>query len=110
MSFLRSQLLTLNSVKERGSYELYALNPFFAATATLPLSRFGTQNHTAGKRCSSRSILVRRKKELWQKRPRECLSWQVGGTPRHLNIGLSGVRNATSPTASLLTPNGREKD
>ena len=31
------------------------------------------------------------------------------GSPRHLNIGLSGVRNASSPTALLLTPNGRVK-
>ena len=33
----------------------------------------------------------------------------VTGNPRHLNIGTSGVRNASSPTALLLTPNGRVK-
>src|SRR6266480_6465434 len=65
--------------------------------------------HTAGRHCSFRSILGPRKKELWQKRRRVCLSWRLTGKPRHLNIGLSGVRNASSLTALLLTPNGRVK-
>ena len=51
-----------------------------------------------------------RKKGSWQKRRRACLNWWVTGTQRHLNIGLSGARNASSPTALLLTPNGRARD
>ena len=33
----------------------------------------------------------------------------VTGSPRRLNTGATGVRNASSPTESSLIPNGRVK-
>jgi hypothetical protein len=74
------------------------------------LSRFSTQDPADGKRCSSRSIPALRRKGLWQKRPRSSLSWQVTGSLRPLNIGPTGVKNASSLIGLLLTPNGRVRD
>ena len=105
-------LSTLNSQLRKGAWlpRSFTLSTrFYAATATPPLSRFATQRQTAGRRCSFRSILGPRKRGLWQKRRRACLNWLVAGNPRHLNIGVPGVRSASSPTELLLTPNGRVK-
>src|SRR6476660_5567641 len=63
-----------------------------------------------GRDCLSRSILARRKRGLWQQRPRGCLNWRRDGTPRRLNIGPSGVKSVSSPIELLLTPSGRGKD
>src|SRR5262249_6892707 len=90
--------------------QLSAPNSFYAATVTPPLSRSAMQNPGAGRRCSSKSIRVWKKKELSQKKPRGSLNWQVNGAQLHLNIGLPGARNANSPTALLLTLNGRGRD